>query len=502
MSQIVKLLFALLCLIMSTCSQAIIEHTIYDRCYSFGMTSVHSFVSSSPLELSYTQGPTVLVWNRWLRVVSYASQKREQVSYRPRMTKPKFFIEFFNENSKLPLAVVDVDALFKETTEIASYPLFESLNDQLGYDESFIRIYLYTNFILLEDSSLFISYPKYNLSMYVHRTTYGDDPIYTFGIRALKQPWNGASGACVLGFEPLDTKKLSKPINKNFLVARQLCDNVFSDGIAQFSSINQTFKQSLLNACASEVSLTRDSFVALNYLYNYWRYVTFFSVIFEKFIFEKIYEKYPISNSSKLKQDPDNIKLICSYQKRLGAIDEFKTAQFYDNYESWAVDNCSEEKSETLSVGRQINDAKVIFRSDEWIREAPEFNQTCAQQASTSKNQTTKLFLFHPTNRSLYIECDELGKAFVKRCPQGLVFTDNFYCAEEAAIVANDTREADASKQQSYICESAPSGSQVPYLIPHPIDGRMFIECYSRNQFTMKTCEDGKLFNRTLSACA
>jgi acid stress-induced BolA-like protein IbaG/YrbA len=66
----------------------------------------------------------------------------------------------------------------------------------------------------------------------------------------------------------------------------------------------------------------------------------------------------------------------------------------------------------------------------EVIHEAPEFQELCLSKRSRSDygSAATVFYLPHPNKQSWYIQCDEHGRAFIKDCPAGTVFTLNLVC--------------------------------------------------------------------------
>jgi len=70
----------------------------------------------------------------------------------------------------------------------------------------------------------------------------------------------------------------------------------------------------------------------------------------------------------------------------------------------------------------------------EVIVEAPEFKHLCANRNAYGAQVSSVFYIAHPTKQSFYIQCDEFGRAFLKECPIGTIFTSNMVCERVGEI--------------------------------------------------------------------
>lgn len=70
----------------------------------------------------------------------------------------------------------------------------------------------------------------------------------------------------------------------------------------------------------------------------------------------------------------------------------------------------------------------LIFPSP-WPNQAPEYDYICQ-----SKKEEMKQLVFyfpHPSDRNTFIQCDTEGKAYLRFCMDGKIFTENLECENE-----------------------------------------------------------------------
>jgi len=160
----------------------------------------------------------------------------------------------------------------------------------------------------------------------------------------------------------------------------------------------------------------------------------------------------------------------------------------------------------------------------ETFREAPEFNSLCTSH--------TIFYFSHPTDRNLFIQCDDFGKAFLKQCPTGLVFTANLACEDPANLLhptpvaaSMDTPaivstaygtvphvHQDVVVGHTEIFQEAPEfkelcmtkntyGAQVStvFYVPHPTKQSFYIQCDQFGRSFLKECPAGTIFTLNLA---
>jgi hypothetical protein len=73
-----------------------------------------------------------------------------------------------------------------------------------------------------------------------------------------------------------------------------------------------------------------------------------------------------------------------------------------------------------------VHTPQIFGRSD--LSRLVEFDQKC--QKILSNNVQSALFMYfpHPKDNQFYVQCDQAGRAFLRRCPLGTIFSVNLMC--------------------------------------------------------------------------
>jgi hypothetical protein len=194
--------------------------------------------------------------------------------------------------------------------------------------------------------------------------------------------------------------------------------------------------------------------------------------------------------------------------------------------------------------------------------ESVEYRRECESKRTTLKGV---FFIPLPTNRSQYIQCDEVNRAFIRTCPLGTVFTDNLACERigqeirveqlvvkpvvehEVPVVATTGAESNSylnsivsgikkifptisrdevpRKQADFMVEDRPlllqrvptgilaDESTVPnpcsdemrklkrFFFIHPTNANKYIQCDESNRMTIKTCFKNTVFSEEKQTC-
>jgi hypothetical protein len=154
-------------------------------------------------------------------------------------------------------------------------------------------------------------------------------------------------------------------------------------------------------------------------------------------------------------------------------------------------------------------------------QEAPEFADACRNKIQSG---VLVFYIKHTSDESKYIQCDEFGKAFLKQCPSGLVFSERLGCArkeqiEQAVvetsqelkkpisldaglIVGNADLGLAESLEFKHLCVSNPTGSSGSiFFLPHPSDKMLYIQCDEFGRAFVRQCQFGTLFVAESRAC-
>ena len=113
----------------------------------------------------------------------------------------------------------------------------------------------------------------------------------------------------------------------------------------------------------------------------------------------------------------------------------------------------------------------------EVIVEAPEFKNLCANRNAYGAATSSVFYVAHPTKQSFYIQCDEFGRAFLKECPVGTIFTSNLVCERVVSEIRTETIVQQPIVQQLDRTESSNYGQAVaaPVALDTPVQTRVEI---------------------------
>jgi hypothetical protein len=161
------------------------------------------------------------------------------------------------------------------------------------------------------------------------------------------------------------------------------------------------------------------------------------------------------------------------------------------------------------------------------VQENPEFRELCLSKRTAG---VAVFYLPHPTKQSWYIQCDEFGRAFLKDCPAGTIFTLNLACENindlhaieqtqtvvrpqldtvvgsynTAPVFANDnsliqnTVTIQEAPEFRNLCESKRSSGVAVFYLPHPTKQSWYIQCDEFGKAFLKDCPAGTIFTLNL----
>jgi hypothetical protein len=185
----------------------------------------------------------------------------------------------------------------------------------------------------------------------------------------------------------------------------------------------------------------------------------------------------------------------------------------------------------------------------EWSRDAPEFYATCAARRQPG---VIMFYIPHPTDKQMYVQCDEFGKAFFRRCPNKLVFSDKLACVHSTQeeekengvrqedLIRHEEDESMRIRENKPIIDAKPSESfgrntfsfdqqpttfelaeslefkhlcsneaklnrgqatQTVFFVPHPTDRQTYIQCDEFGRAFIRRCLTGTFFSSKSNAC-
>jgi hypothetical protein len=173
----------------------------------------------------------------------------------------------------------------------------------------------------------------------------------------------------------------------------------------------------------------------------------------------------------------------------------------------------------------------AVVTHTEIFQEAPEFKELCLNKNAYGAQVSTVFYIPHPTKQSFYIQCDQFGRAFLKECPVGTIFTLNLACenvndlhaieketvpvrpqldqtvgtygsapvfAAEASSITQSSvelvQEAPEFKELCLTRNAYGSAVSTVFYIPHPTNKNMYIQCNEFGTAYLKSCPIGTIF--------
>jgi hypothetical protein len=162
--------------------------------------------------------------------------------------------------------------------------------------------------------------------------------------------------------------------------------------------------------------------------------------------------------------------------------------------------------------------------------ESPEFKHMCVSATNKMESSSLNFYVAHPTDKTKYIQCDEVGRAFLKMCPTQTIFTDNLTCEKVGELheIWNMKKQPVLSAVAPPIVEPAPVvvpvvpapvaewsqesmkfrstcrahrgvGMKQMFYLAHPERNDWFIQCDETGRAFVKTCMSGTIFTENLA---
>jgi hypothetical protein len=147
--------------------------------------------------------------------------------------------------------------------------------------------------------------------------------------------------------------------------------------------------------------------------------------------------------------------------------------------------------------------------------ELPQFEQQCSSQAPQG---AVVFYMPYPDHKDWFIQCDMLGRAFLKKCPSGTVFGADMECVFEGFVYPTDpvpvapaygglaakpvvtpSEWSKESPEFSETCSSKRVSGTLVFYLPHPTHQDWFIQCDENNRAFVKTCISGTIFTENLT---
>lgn len=353
----------------------------YEFCSSIGYNYFNSF-NSLEMKPCFDLGSRILFTNKWIRV--YAHNYLED-AYEFSWDQTKYFIEFYDEYSILPIGIFTSDLLISDCNIDCLIGV-----KQFGLNRS-IDIHLINE---LDTTVAYIDYKKPNISMYLRRVNKG----FNFGL-VVKKNINKIEKLDGLCFNECSsnikeiylTKDCIERINQT--LAYEICLKSFTS-LDIYTPLN---KSNILNSCLQDVMIWQDVMLAID-----WRW---YLIDLKQLLNRKIdlftVESTKENNSLGLVHH----EVIKSYQSKLRQIKSCKEDALFHTQKKLTKINV---------INTEINDHI-------------ELNQICKLRREKNGGEAI-FYLPHPYNVESYIQCDHNGRSFIQSCPKGTKFTINLAC--------------------------------------------------------------------------
>jgi hypothetical protein len=367
------------------------EDESYAICSSYSLSSYSPFRSNSGLfDASCRSGSLLVFKNRWMQMTAHARYDTATGEFKSKSNK--LYIQFYGDVPDLPIALFDSDSIVSPSKECdEDYYSRESYLKRENGLEGQLKVRVRVD-LDDYDAIAFIEYERANTSVYIRLAEHG----FNFGIRAPKKWLNNsaAAGICVSGVKQYDKSVFRTLININLRPASQLCQAAFQP--IKFVG-EEAHRNRLLHACAEEVAASQNWRLAVDYRNAYLDYFDNFYADFYR-------------------------PLINKFRKRLALV--FFMDHVLEFQRKIVADNSS--RKAYMQQTSCIDLEPSMERGDESLaaRPAPEFRSLCASKPGWP----LPFDLPHPSKPSLYIECYSYGRAYVKSCPRGFVYSSRFKC--------------------------------------------------------------------------
>jgi hypothetical protein len=349
------------------------------------------FKSLNNLELKscFDVGSRILFSNNWVKVYAHIYLDRTIKEFSWDLTK--YFIEFYDEFSTLPIAILTSDILLSDCNVDCLMGV-----RQFGFNRS-INIRLINE---LDTTVAYLEYSKAKILLYLRRV----NKWFNFGIRIKNNTIDTIENTdglcfkdCDSSIEELDlTQDCIERINKTF--AYEIC-------LKSFISLDINLhinKSSILKSCVRDVMLWQDVRSAID-----WRwYFIDLRILLNPNIDIFSIESEILNDSIGLVHH----EIIKSYQYKLKQIKYCKEDALF------------KQLTKINIITKKIND----FIENDF----QEINKICnlKRQNFILGDDKTMFYLPHPHNNTMYIQCDLNGRSFLQSCPRGMKFTINLVC--------------------------------------------------------------------------
>jgi len=474
----------------------------FDYCEFDGFSHFRGFTGKPFLQPCNLVGSKVLVKNQWIRVTSQNALNDTTADVDWQSTK--FNIEFYGETPDVPIATFFSDDLLD-----VSLSSWDKTMTTIGTTQE-IRMMTFTD----EDYTrvAYITYERAGITLYLR---FGIKGFY-FGIRMQKMWTPGTTGMCVTG-----CSKTSNDFDVECLESlKPICKTVFDQLTeGEYSDFD-------LTACARDMFLWSDVLVAVDHayvLYDHWAIKTDLNDLTKSYVnlatnindLWKTHQPTVIAvKCSKDKQAKQPVVPVRPFGKSSG---RFPVMNFDFPIVNGSVIALTEPVLEPFN--------RTFFVTLKPIRQDPQFDELCRTQ--TFNNPSANIYIKHPTDPTMFIQCDQAGNAFTMMCPNGTIFTDKITCERSSDFVImprsiirlsdliNSTNTSRpiipgpvkilTTQLQSIeplkeapefvtLCKSVSGGKSTILHFIYPNDRSLFIECDLQGKAFFKRCPVGTTF--------
>jgi len=571
MTKIIAVL--LISLYLSVATGLLVDNT-YSTCSIQGITYVRGFKLKDHVEACYHYGSKILYDSPLVKVSSHTYMNESTMTVDWMSTK--VFVEFYGDIYGLPIALFSSDLLMCT----CAAPCLANRTEAMGlgvdsavelivrreYDESYVA---------------YLNYRRANVTLFIRKTTEG----FNFGIRVPEYLEMHASGVCVSGCSRLvDQVAVYECLSDDYIKpAIDVCRQAFI-GLEQYYAGDVSFEKMRLVPCARDVFIWRNASAALAYRHAYidelllsqfdtimrqynetFMYFEFNWIQYDDVVEQMVRkcEKIPqedvisinrtdvvgrisaASNVTVFSKQP--LPLNSTGSGRIAMIDLSGEDTFTPtNKTRLPVDleqvNNMPVSNETIRVDLTSDRFVDISRPEEYITdsfEIKEWRVKCERQRSTKLGV---FYLSYPTNLTMFVQCDESNRAFLKICPIGTIFTVKMVCERmitKSSVVEINTTQTVLPKpttlQKPKLSElfkgKAPLQIQLVetpidtvtttvmpspvvmnpctnetlaqrlFFFPYPLDATKYIQCDNFNRMTIGQCVVGTRFSVELRTC-
>lgn len=481
----------------------------FKTCELYGLTHLKSF--EAPVEVCLQSGARVLFSNQWIRVTLH-SMFNETTFYNSAIDyrNTKIFIEFFGDLPSVPIALASSDLL---SCDCSMECALEKKIREIGIDGA-IRVFYKRDPI--EGNVIYMQYTRAQITLYIRKVYNG----LNFGIRLPESLVASSQGMCQSGC----MSRFDFSSNSCFDMSKGkiICEAAFTGLPVSDISADHFL------ACSHDVFLWKDVRASISHR--------------SSILDHEAIRKFDLIESLYLHSNPIDFSPLSTYQPLLD------NSHCVESLFRISAEQITQQRKiivEMPSVSEQVvhtsyQSGSQIQREQDTSIEASviktEEHGDLSHLCEEKRKGPGSLYLAFPENRLFFIQCDESNRAFLKQCPTGTQFSEQYFACERIpdevlvqptvqpefvqfeeqkkmsgygglaqdeikgeVITAVEILDVKETPELSRECEMRRANSTGIFFIPLGTNRHEYIQCDSINRGFLRACPIGLIFTDKLA---